>query len=127
MFENLDVLRTAQAMAVHATQRQNLIAENVANADTPGYRSRDLTSFEAAYSEASGGDMRATRAGHIGAVDASYTEEVTDDGSAMSPDGNSVSIEDEMVKSVDVQRQHNLAMTIYKTSLGILRSSIGGA
>ncbi|MFT3687616.1 FlgB family protein [Paenirhodobacter sp.] len=127
MFEKLDILRTAQAMAVHATQRQNLIAQNVANADTPGYRSRDLTSFEDAYAEASGEGMRATRAGHLGAGSASFVEEVEDDGSAMSPDGNSVSIEDEMVKSVGVQRQHNLAMTIYKTSLGILRSSIGGA
>lgn len=127
MFENLDVLRTAQSMALHATQRQNLIAQNVANADTPGYRSQDLTPFEDAYAEASGEGMRSTRSGHIGADTAGYAETVEEDASAISPDGNSVSIESEMVKSVDVQRQHDLAMTIYKTSLGILRTSIGGA
>lgn len=127
MFEKLDILRTAQAMALHATQRQNLIAQNVANADTPDYRSQDLTSFEQAYEDASEGGMRATRSGHIGADSASYIEEIEDDASAISPDGNSVSIEEEMVKSVDVQRQHDLAMTIYKTSLGILRTSIGGS
>lgn len=127
MFENLDILRTAQAMAGHATQRQNLIAQNVANADTPGYRGRDLTSFAEAYAETSDAGMRSTRAGHIGVENAAFTEEVTDDASAISPDGNSVSLEDEMVKSVDVQREHNLALTIYKTSLNILRSSIGGA
>lgn len=127
MFENLDILRTAQAMAGHATQRQNLIAQNVANADTPDYRSRDLTSFADAYAESSGSGMRATRAGHLGLENASYVQEIEDDPSAMSPDGNSVSLEDEMVKSVDVQREHNLALTVYKTSLNILRSSIGGS
>ena len=44
---------------------------------------------------------------------------------ATSPNGNSVSLEDEMVKGADIKRQHDLALTIYKTSLGLLRSSIG--
>ena len=45
MFSNLTVFKTAHAMAVHAGARQALIAQNVANADTPGYRARDLPSF----------------------------------------------------------------------------------
>ncbi|HEY0274661.1 MAG TPA: FlgB family protein [Paenirhodobacter sp.] len=126
MFENLDILRTAQAMATHATQRQNLIAQNVANANTPDYHAKDLTEFSTAYQEATGEGMRATRLGHIGAEgDILATSEAIDEDAEPSPNGNSVSLENELVKSVDVKRQHDLALTIYKSSLDILRSSIG--
>ena len=46
MFQNLDVFRTAMAMARHAGQAQALSAQNIANADTPGYRARDLPDFQ---------------------------------------------------------------------------------
>ena len=46
MFSNLTVFQTAHAMSVHAGARQALIAQNVANADTPGYRARDLPAFD---------------------------------------------------------------------------------
>ncbi|HEY0213108.1 MAG TPA: FlgB family protein [Paenirhodobacter sp.] len=126
MFENLEILRTAQAMATHATQRQNLIAQNVANANTPDYRAKDLNGFSEAYQQASGDGMRATRAGHFGAEgNILASSENVDEGAEPAPNGNSVSLENELVKSVDVKRQHDLALTIYKSSLNILRASIG--
>ncbi|RWR28233.1 FlgB family protein [Sinirhodobacter populi] len=125
MFENLEILRTAQAMATHATQRQNLIAHNVANANTPDFRAKDLTDFAETYRQASGEGMRATRAGHIGAGDAVLRAGSIEDTAEPAPNGNNVSLENELVKSVDVKREHDLALTIYRTSLGILRSSIG--
>ena len=67
MFADITVLRTAREMAAYAAQRQAIIAENVANADTPGYRARDLALFAetfAARRYAQG--MRATRPGHFG-------------------------------------------------------------
>jgi flagellar basal-body rod protein FlgB len=42
---SLDILRLAQSFAAHAATRQQAIAQNIANADTPGYRSRDAVSF----------------------------------------------------------------------------------
>ena len=49
MFGKIELMDMAQAMARHAAQRQNVIAGNVANADTPGYKARDLTSFAESY------------------------------------------------------------------------------
>jgi len=126
MFEKLEVLQMAGAMATQASLRQSAVAENIANADTPGYRARDVASFAETYAAEHGDSMRATRPGHIGGA-GSYrvaVHESASDGEA-SPDGNSVSIEDEMVKAVEVKRQHDLALTIYKSSLNILRSSLG--
>ena len=45
MFERLDIFRTAGAMARHASVRQAIVAENLAQANTPGYRQRDVASF----------------------------------------------------------------------------------
>ena len=41
----IDILSLASALAAHANVRQEVIAENVAHADTPGYRARDIADF----------------------------------------------------------------------------------
>jgi flagellar basal-body rod protein FlgB len=46
-------------------------------------------------------------------------------GAAESPNGNGVSLEQEMVKSVDARRQHDQALAIYKSALTIMRSTLG--
>ncbi len=126
MFENLDIFRMSHAMARHAGTRQALIAQNMANADTPGYAARDLAPFQA-YLETNIGDFRprATRAAHLhgAGVNRAYDPSIRHDGEA-DPNGNSVSIETEMVKAVEVKRQHDRALAIYKHSLTVLRSAV---
>jgi flagellar basal-body rod protein FlgB len=41
------------------------------------------------------------------------------------PNGNSVALETEMLRAVDVKRQHDRALAIYKSSLTVLRTAIG--
>lgn len=123
MFTSLDVFKIAYAMASHAGQRQALVAENVAHADTPGYRARDLPDFADSFTEAGG--ARATRERHLfGQSDTGTAQPVILD-RAESSNGNTVSIEDQMLQAVDVKRQHDRALAIYKSSLTILRSSLG--
>jgi len=45
MHEKLTVFQIAGRMAAHAGRRQTVLAQNVANADTPGYRAMDLPDF----------------------------------------------------------------------------------
>ena len=45
MFDRIGLMQMAQSMARQAALRQGAIAENIANADTPGYRVRDVASF----------------------------------------------------------------------------------
>jgi len=128
MFQNLAVFDAAYAMATHAGQKQALIAQNVANADTPGYVARDLPRFQDIYAPRDGGGHmpRATRSGHLhGMVDGSVTSMVEMDRSFASPDGNSVSLETEMLRGTDAKRQHDRALAIYGSALSILRTSLG--
>ena len=127
MFEKLAILQIAQAMAAHAALRQNAVSQNIANADTPGYAARDVQPFAETYAAmSSGAALRTTRNQHVPGGGATGTEiSLRSEPGVMSPNGNSVSLEDEMVKAVEVKRQHDLALAIYKTSLGVLRTSLG--
>lgn len=126
MFTSLDLFRMAHAMATHAGTRQSVVATNIANADTPGYRARDIIPFAEAYQHGEGFGMRATRARHLNAADT--TGRLTPfiaDSEDTSPNGNAVSLEQELLKGVDTQRQHEKALAIYRSGLTILRTSIG--
>lgn len=127
MFEKPEVLAIASSLAAHAAARQAMIAENVANADTPGYRARDLPAFSMLYQEVDATPLRATRAGHLGATGGGVTLAAPDQTrrGTMAPNGNSVSLEGEMVKAAEVKREHDLALAIYGKSLAILRASLG--
>ena len=118
----------AQALAAHAAARQAAIVENVANADTPGYRARDLADFADTYRAADQGALRQTRAGPSrrgGRVDRSGTGRARRD-RTQSPNGNTVSLEDQMVRAAEVrQREHDLALAVYRKSLDILRTASG--
>lgn len=125
MFENLDIFRISSAMAKHAGTRQALISQNVANADTPNFRARDLLAFKKTYEVSGSATQKATRMGHLnGSALRGAADPIYDRGSA-SPNGNTVSIEQEILKSTDTAREHDRALAIYKSALGILRSSLG--
>jgi flagellar basal-body rod protein FlgB len=125
MFENLDVFKISHAMAKHAGQRQSLIAQNVANADTPGYIARDVPAFKTTYENDGRNLQRATRSRHLNGMSVNGNATPTEQHTMASPDGNTVSIEQEMLKATDTIRQHDRAIAIYKSSLCILRSSLG--
>ncbi|MEP2532358.1 FlgB family protein [Shimia sp.] len=126
MFKSLEIFQVSHALATHAAKRQALVAQNMANADTPGYAARDLQPFQVdAGANNSGRAMRATRDKHFsGAFDGAVSLASTESLQA-APNGNAVSLEEEMMKAVDVKRQHDRALAIYKSSLNILRTSLG--
>jgi flagellar basal-body rod protein FlgB len=125
MFEKLDLTRMAQGLAANAGARLGVIAQNVANADTPGYKARDLPDFGETYAAGDGLAMRATRAGHLGtAGNPAITETIFAGGSA-SPNGNTVSLEMEMVKSVEARQSHDMALAIYRATSDVIRASLG--
>jgi flagellar basal-body rod protein FlgB len=124
MYENLDLIRTSAAMAQHAGARQAIIAANIANADTPGYRAMGLPPFAAALRDG-GPALARTRPGHLGASPLASAAESREGKSEPSPNGNSVSIEQEMLASVESMREHSRALAIWRHSISVIRTSLG--
>ena len=120
MLEELSIIRLASAMARHASARHRVIAQNVANADTPGYAARDVRKFADYVNE--GFTAKATRVGHLAGRDVAHAPQVIADPAAFtSPNGNSVSLDGEMVKAAAAQGQHAMAQTIYRKMHDFMR------
>lgn len=126
MFENLKIFAMASQSATHAGARQAVVAENIAHSDTPGYRARDLPSFTSLWADRSGGfEARATRAGHLAGQSKPAIEDMAYHRDAPAdPNGNTVTLEHEMLQAVSVKRQHSRALAVYQSALNIMRSSI---
>jgi flagellar basal-body rod protein FlgB len=121
----LSMLRTR--MQWHQA-RQQVLAENVANADTPNYQARDLAplDFSRDLQTASLGLVR-TDPGHmVGQTRGS--SEFASDGTAryeIRPRGNSVSHEDEMMKVASNQMDYEAVTSLYTHSLALIKLAIG--
>lgn len=127
MYGKLEIFQIAQGLAQHASARQSAVATNVANADSPGYRARDIAPFAEVFDTGNtASSLRKTRAGHFEASGTSDTRfQTIDRPGPSSPNGNTVSLETEMMKAVEVRHDHEMALSVYQTSLGILRTSLG--
>lgn len=111
--------------------RQTLLAENVANADTPGFRGRDLKAFSVAEVQRDRSSLRltpvATQPAHI-SVSAPAAEGFgarIENGFEVTPEGNAVTLEDEMMKAAANQLDYQAATTLYTRSLRLLRTALG--
>jgi len=125
MFDRIDTLRMASSLTAHASARQGLAARNVANADTPGFRARDLGRFAETYRSAPATELRATRPGHATGIGWGDSPRAVDAGGEPAPNGNTVAIEDEMIRSADIRREFDLALTVTRSSLSMIRTSLG--
>ena len=111
--------------------RQKLLAENVANAETPGYRGRDLKEFEfgemVAKSSISSMAAVTTQPGHI-AIKGTQGGEFgarAMNSFEITPDGNGVVLEDEMMKVAANQMDYQAATSLYARSLKLIRTALG--
>ncbi|RNF35183.1 FlgB family protein [Paracoccus methylarcula] len=125
MFERIELMNMARAMTDHAVRRNTVVARNIANADTPGFKTRDLQSFADSYRRTDPPPLRTSRSGHVATPfwSAASPREVMS-GTRNSPNGNSVSLEEEMLKLAETKREHDLSLGIYRSALTLMRTSI---
>jgi flagellar basal-body rod protein FlgB len=111
--------------------RQAVLSENVANSDTPSFKPRDLVEpkFDAsAKGLGSTGTlaMAVTSTGHIAPSGGAQSYDVNGRvGFLTRPAGNSVSLEEEMMKVSANQMDYAAIASLYSKSLGLLKTAIG--
>lgn len=117
-------------MRWHQT-RQGLLAENVANAETPGYRGRDLAQYDyadraAGFSSASV-TTSATQPMHfsVSSAEGSSFDAQRMANFEVTPEGNGVTLEDEMMKVTTNLMDYQAATSLYQKSIKILRTAMG--
>ena len=117
MTGSVNLLDTMSALARHAAKRHAVIADNIANADTPGYKAQDLKPFSEVFSQS-------VREGkNIKQMGSDMTAMPTSD--IASPNGNNVSLEQQMMLSAQNKADHDMALAVYKKTLDMMKMAIG--
>jgi len=110
-------------------ERQRVLAENVANADTPNYRPRDLAPLKLDRSQPIAGALQLahTVPSHIKATaDTGSRFAITRTGGYdVRPTGNAVNLEDEMIKVAANQMDFQQVTTLYTRSLSLIKAAVG--
>jgi flagellar basal-body rod protein FlgB len=121
MFDTLELSAMAQARMAHAGQRLAAIAQNVSQADTPGFRPHRTQDFAQFWNERQGaGALRQTRGAHLAATPMLPAQAL-----GQEPNGNAVSLEDQMLAAVDARQGHEMALSIWRATSDVLRASLG--
>ena len=105
--------------------RQKVLAENVANADSPGFKPTDLKA-PSTNSGFGGVSLARTSAGHMSVAGGNGGFDGT--GAPRfetTPNGNAVSLEDEMLKVAQNQSDYQLAASLYSKGLSLMKIAIG--
>jgi len=117
----LSMLRTR--MQWHQ-ERQRILADNVANAETPNFQPHDLAELKSDQALPPLGLLR-TSTGHQADPEGDATFGRTNSGFLVRPAGNAVSLEDEMMKVADNQMSFQTASALYSKSLGLIKIAVG--
>ncbi len=112
--------------------RQRVLAENVANADTPGYRAKDLRKINFASALASATSpsvgVARTNAKHIEGTALPSNGPFRNDnakGWETTPSGNGVILEEQMMKVTENQMEYQSAASLYSKSVTLLKIALG--
>jgi flagellar basal-body rod protein FlgB len=107
--------------------RQEAVAGNIANANTPGYAAQEVQPFDSLL-QSSRLAMATSSPGHVAPSSQSPTELIQpqDDNWHVYSSGNSVSIEEEMVKASEVNTAFSLNNSVVKAFHRMMLTSTKG-
>lgn len=126
------------------TGNQSVLAKNIANADTPGYKAESLTpqdfsdlvdrvSPPKAQNSGLRGpgpvSLRVTQAGHVGgaALPGGGGQAEEADFEIASPDDNTVDLDKQLIGVAQTQMEYSLAVNLYRKNIGFLNTALRGS
>jgi len=115
------------------SERQRVVAQNLANSETPGYKAREVSAPNFA-ALVGGSGVIATpqvqlteRMKGLGAIQPLGAGVIFDkDISETKPDGNNVTIEDQLLKMGEIQADFTAMTSLYRKQMSMLKTAVGG-
>ena len=131
--QDIGLFQALSAKMDYLSQRQAIIAQNVANSDTPNYRPKDLAPVDFGAmlkSELRGGknvSIAATNANHLSGgkdgIDPKAKKQK--DTYEVAPAGNAVIMEEQLLKAGANNMDYNLMLNVYQKQVSMMRTAIG--
>ena len=129
----LNVFRVATVKMGWLSERQGVLAQNIANADTPDYRAKDLKA--PSFSKTMSNDnhnvkMVQTAKGHMigleNTMNSRLIKERDKDVYEVSPNDNAVIMEEQLIKISESSMNFKLASSIYSKNLSMFKMALNG-
>lgn len=129
-FTNIPFMDLVSRRLAWLSQRQDILADNVANADTPGFKPKELKEVTFAdLLRGSASDPKrpaVTQPGHIGSSTRSAAFQVIDDPDVKQTlNGNAVDMESEMMKVSKTGIDYQFAINLYRKQIGFIKTALG--
>lgn len=114
----------------YMSERQGVLAQNIANANTPGYRARDveMPDFKNMVQASSRKlPLAVTDSGHVSGASSVMSLETVKRKSTyeQSPVGNNVSVEEEMMRVAETQAEYQKVINMYRKTVAMFRTALG--
>ncbi len=131
--QNIGLFQALGAKIDYLGQRQGILAQNIANADTPNYRPKDLAPVDFStmlQREIGGGrnvSVATTSGSHLPNVEAGIDAQTKKqkDTYEVAPTGNAVVMEEQLLKSGENSMDYNLMLSVYQKQVAMMRTAIG--
>lgn len=131
MAEKLDIFEAIARRMDWLGQRQTVLAQNVANADTPGYKPRDLKDgpFGRILERLAPVEPAATHPAHLGPVggarDPKSDTQDQKERFETAPSGNAVILEEQLINVAETQMAYQTMSNLYRKHMDMLRAALG--
>ncbi|MGC2856121.1 flagellar basal body rod protein FlgB [Novispirillum sp. DQ9] len=131
-FDKLSLFRMARMRMDWLKQRQKVLAENISNADTPGYRAKDIRELDFkrmaldAVEKAPGPAV--TNPGHVsgGLPDIGPYRQITERRTfETSIDGNPIVLEEQMENMARTRSSYTLTLSLLRKNMQMLNAALG--
>ncbi len=123
---SLPLFDLAQQRLAWTDRRQEVLAQNIANLNTPNWQAKDLRPFAQALAGAAAPALARTEPGHLaGTQDTAAQSLLVAQPTPRQPDGNGVSLDEQLMKVADTATAQEIATTLYKKYLGMFSLALG--
>jgi len=119
-----DPLALSESRLRWLDRRQEVLARNIANADTPDFRARDLVPFARHLARAGAPALARTDPRHL-VQGSPGPRDRADPAVEVTPDGNAVSLDDQAIKVAETDTAHALALGLHRRWMGLYRTALG--
>jgi flagellar basal-body rod protein FlgB len=123
-----DLLTVAGKRLAWASERQSILARNIANLSTPGFQAKDSPDFQTVLNGSTGIQPVRTDPNHLaGTIDPGMSARSVQGSNATTADKNGVRLEEQLMKVADTETQNATVTAIFKKYMTMFNEALGKA
>jgi flagellar basal-body rod protein FlgB len=123
-----EIFNIAEKRLAWASERQSVLARNIANLSTPGFQAADSPNFQQVLNGSIGVQLEQTVPNHLaGTIDPGMTARPVHTNAANTADKNGVRLEEQLMKVADTETLHATVAAIFKKYTTMFNIALGKA